>query len=34
MTLEKKEKEEARHVQLDPNASLLKQENLSPTAEN
>ena len=32
MTLEKKEKEEARHVQLDPNASLPKQENLSPTA--
>ena len=32
MTLEKKEKEQARHVQLDPNASLPKQENLSPTA--
>jgi len=32
MTLEKKEKEQARHVQLDPTACLTKYENLAPTA--
>ncbi|MEN6383010.1 MAG: hypothetical protein ABFC86_07105, partial [Rectinema sp.] len=32
MTLEKKEKEEARRVQLDPTACLTKYENLAPTA--